>query len=205
MSKSSFFQKNRTSLLQVLALLLMMLLPSIFADTWNYGLIEYSFKGMTSSSAKKELRKQKVSLAKGYAIENNRPLLLIAAGINCQNCDTFEAKVIKNSAFLDYVKRNRIVVLVAQDDSLQGSTKNEYKPSNGGGGTPNIYLFKVKGNEVFDDKAFTESSEVEKPPLYASSFDSSWTVSSFTSLISSKLPNMSLKSVAITGAETIAT
>ena len=178
-----------------------MLLPSVFAGSVDGKIIKYTIKGLSGNEAK-ALRAEKVNEAKNFALQYNRPLLLEASLVFCPNCDNFEKNILDNATFKNFVKENGIVVLSVRDDALQTQTKTYYKP---GGDTPNIYLFTIKQNTIADTTAFNKD-EVEQPPLLASENKPTWTVSSFIALIKSNLPKEpDLKSIAIAGADTIAT
>ena len=201
MSRSRFFPEKRARVLFVLFLLLTLLLPrAVTADEFDFRILKYTVKGLTGT-AQQEERAKWVNMAKNYALQYNRPLLVEASLVYCPNCDKFESSILDNATFKKFVKDYKIVVLSLRDDALQTKTKNYYKT---GGDTPNIYLFNIAQNTVADTTAFNKD-EVAQPPLYASENDPSWTVNSFITLIKSKLPIRDLSSIAISGNDSIPT
>ena len=102
---------------------------------------------------------RQISIAKGHAIAENRPLLLVASMDPCAHCDNFSARILRTRQFRQFVIENRIVVCETKDNNLMLAMKNAYRASRYKGyfsGAPYVYLFKIDDASKSGRDAFVQ-------------------------------------------------
>jgi len=162
-----------------------------------------------------------LAAAKKMALDNNRPLLVVAGAVNCAHCDSLEKKVLHTAEFLNYAKEKKIVLFECRDlQKLTDGLNVNYGRDCGMSKTyPYSFLFKVNpdANVTTSDWKSLHPSEVTLLTIasgpYAGSksgfnyaaaksingifieSEANWKPSTYISVLESYFPNQQWKTI----------